>query len=61
MVSSGARLKLVFTTDGSVSRRGFLARLQAVCGGYLTSPRGSLTSPGWPAPQVLSCPSLALL
>ena len=47
--SSGSNMKIVFTTDSSRTRQGFYLRLKSVCGGYLTSPRGVLTSPGYPA------------
>ena len=47
--SSGSYMKIVFTSDGSVSRGGIYLSLRSVCGGYISSPRGVLTSPGFPA------------
>lgn len=47
--SSGSYMKIVFTTDSSISKSGFFLRLKSVCGGYVSSPRGYLTSPGYPS------------
>ena len=49
LYSSGTYMKIVFTSDGSVSRGGIYLSLRSVCGGYISSPRGVLTSPGFPA------------
>ena len=48
--SSGPVMKIVFTTDSSRSRSGFSLELRSVCGGYVTSSRGTLTSPNYPQP-----------
>ena len=48
LFSTGSMMKVVFKTDRSQVRRGFVIRVKAVCGGYITSPRGYLTSPNYP-------------
>ena len=48
LYSSGANMRIVFRTDSSRTRSGFSLSLQSTCGGYLTSSRGYLTSPGYP-------------
>ena len=48
LYSSGPYMRIVFKTDSSRTRSGFSLSLQSTCGGYLTSSRGYLTSPGYP-------------
>ncbi|CAK8682879.1 unnamed protein product [Clavelina lepadiformis] len=57
--SSGNTMRVVFTTDASVSNGGFLATYSAteprVCGGRLSSPSGgNFTSPNYPSQYGLS-------
>ena len=49
IISSGQFMKIAFKTDSSRTRQGFVLSLQSICGGYVSSPRGYLSSPGYPA------------
>ncbi|XP_046746481.1 cubilin-like [Diprion similis] len=51
IVSTQRQVFLQFYSDSYTARNGF--RLEWVvngCGGFLTEPRGTITSPGWPGP-----------
>ncbi|XP_067930809.1 cubilin-like [Watersipora subatra] len=55
--SSASAMKVVFTTDSSVTRKGFFGQVMTSCGGVLQSTTGVIRSPNHPAtyPTNSSC------